>query len=161
MSQFLLQARAVDRRKESWMYLDWLLLEPAPPCTTSTQVTQHTVSRSWFLLPSQPLTNVFLAPVSHTRVMCLIDSMQNAGSMRLLNLYIWPAGELELCHGRIGLTDVKECTLILLKQVDSLFSCRARCSNETHRSCCLVQSLARRLSGRFYASVRGNCGTDH
>ena len=28
-------------QKESWMHLDWLLLEPAPPCTTSTQMTQQ------------------------------------------------------------------------------------------------------------------------
>ena len=78
----------------------------------------------------------------------------------LMNFYIWPAGTAELCHGRIGLTDNKECTLILLKQVDSLFSWRARCLSGTHRSCCLVQSLARRLPGRFYASVRG-IWTDH
>ena len=50
----------------------------------------------------------------------------------LMNLYIWPAGQVELCYGRIGLTDFKECTLILLKQVDSLFSCRALCLSGTH-----------------------------
>ena len=59
----------------------------------------------------------------------------------LTNLFIWSAGELEICIGRISQTDNMECTLILLKQVDSLLSSQPRCFSRTRRSFCLVLLL--------------------